>query len=465
MHLLQLAREASPSQAREHLDSALRAASDQIWVARNAARIFATHVGDRDAARAVIAALQPLTCIEWRLVAAAWCELHDFDAASACLERAATNARVTSDLCVVAMGYRDAGFEDEARLLVEGAARVAHHAMDAWIVANCYRDTFHDPTRARDVLDGGLRDAVGVGEIITFLRAFAAHGVGVPELAGYLARAMPSTVGDWLELSVAHHTLLHDVPTAARCVHEAARLATSPQDERAIAVARGRIQLELLDDERPKLPPSKLLVAGARSFAWDRDANRLLGWLRARIPRTSINTLARPDQFFANDDLVTLLELQKTGCIPHPLPAYLDSVRECAQREGANVDHQLRAFACTIVCVDDAASRESSAVAPVMAKLLESCLALGPDAVAGAAALFAALADAYEATRCTSNDDSLVVFAELGLALAGSWLDPTDPRLAPLVTRLLADPPELGDNWRNLARWTLPANSPLLQLR
>ena len=231
------------------------------------------------------------------------------------------------------------------------------------------------------------------------------------------------------------------------------------------------MQIELLDDERPKLPPSKLLAAGARSFGWDRDANRLLGWLRARIPRTSINTLARPDQFFANDDLVTLLELQKTGCIPHPLPAYLDSVRECAR---AGTDHQLRAFACTIVCVADAAERESDGVEPLLALLLESCLALGPDAVAGAAALFAALADAYDATRSTSRDGYLVLFAELGLALAASWLDPTDPRIASLVARMVEDiaawggAPAIGfarhPAWRELGRRTLPASSPLLRL-
>jgi hypothetical protein len=449
LDLLQRAAAATPTDARAHLAAVLRAASDQIWVARNAARIFATHVGDRDAARAVIGALQPLTCREWRLVAAAWTELGDATAARACLERAATNARVPLDLCIVALGYRDAQYEDEARLLVDGAARVASHAMDAWVIASCYRDAFLDPDRAREVLLEGMRDAVGVDEIVTCTRAFAAHDAGAAEIAGYLARAerVASTVHDWIALAAGFHTILRDGGEAIRCVNQAALLATSPQDERDIALARGRVVLELLDDERPKLPPSKLLAAGARAFAWDRDPDRLLGWLRARIPRTSISTLARRDQFFANDDLVTLLELQKTGNVPHPLPAYLDILRDVARGAG---DHLLRAFACTLLCIDDAAAIESERVAPLLVNLLESCLALGPDAVAGAAALFAALADAYEARR----EHDLVIVAELGLVLAAAWLDPTDPRIAPLLERARDD-----DAYADAARtWALLAS-------
>ncbi len=485
MDLLQRAQASPPDDARVHLGAALRAASDRIWVARTAARIFATHVGDRDAARRVIGELSPLTCIEWRLVAAAWCELGDRVTAGACLERAAANARIAGDLCTVAMGYRDAGYEDEARLLVEGAAQVATHAMDCWIVASCYRDAFRDPTRARALLEHGLRDATAVTELIGFARAFSAHGAELAELEALVERAAAaaSTVQDWIDVSRARHQILLDVPAAALAVDRASRLATSPQDERAVAVARGLLQVELLDDERPKLPPSKLLHAGARSFAWDRDPDRLLGWLRSRIPRAAINTLARPEQFFFNDDLVTLLDLQKTGHIPYPLPAHLDVLREVSRRTG-EVDHQLRAFACTILCIDDAAAVVPEGIEPVMALLLESCLALGPDAVAGAAALFAALADSYEAAQSTTARGYLVLFAELGLALAASWLDPTDPRVPPLVDRMIAEEREWrtdrtrGDAWllgltvfdqqhalwRALARRMLPATSPLARL-
>ena len=443
--LLQRAAVAPRAEARKHLATALRAASEEIWVARNAARIYATHVGDRDAAHAVIAALQPLTCREWRLVAAAWTELGDATAARGCLERAAANARVATDLCVVALGYRDAGYDDEARLLVDGAMRVAGRALDAWVVATCYRDHFGDVGCARDALNQGSRDAVGVAEIVTCTRAWAAHGADDAELAAYLARAegIASTVDDWLELAAAHLTVTRDDGAALACVDHATQLATSPQDERAIAIARGRVHLGLLDDERVKLPPSKLLAAGARTFAWDRDADRLLGWLRARIPRAAMTTLARGDQFFANDDLVTLLELQKTGHVPHPLPAYLDGLREVARAPAG--DPLLRAFACSLVCIDDAAAIRSGDIEPVMVALLESCLALGPDAVAGAAALFAALADAYEATRSRTLDADYAIAAEHGLALATEWLDPTDPRL-PRRAEPLPQP------WRSITR-------------
>jgi tetratricopeptide (TPR) repeat protein len=440
MDLLERAAGSSPSDARAYLDAAVRAASDRIWVARNAARLFATHVGDHHAARRVIGELEPLTCLEWRLVAAAYNELGERDDAGTCLERAATNARTPRDLCIVALGYRDAGYEDEARLLLDGAAQLAIHAMDVWIVANCYRDSFGDAGRARAVLANASRDAASVGEILGFTRAFAAHDANHDELADFVERAArrASTVHDWIEVSRAHHLVLLDPPEALLAIDRAAQLSTSPQDERTIAVARGLVQIELLDDERPKLPPSKLLAPGARSFAWDRDANRLLAWLRTRIPRTSIDTLSRPAQFLFNDDLVTLLDVQKSGNVPHPLPAQLDVLREYS-RLTTNFEHQLRAFACTLLCIDDAAAAIPDGAEAEMAALVESCLELGPDAVAAGAALFAAMADAYEATQSTTSMGYLVSFAELALALCAAWLDPTDPRLVPLLDGIIVD--------------------------
>ena len=440
MDLLERAVGSSPSEARGFLEAAVRAARDRIWVARNAARLFATHVGDRAAARRVVDELAPLTCLEWRLVAAAYYDLDDRDAAGRCLERAATNARTARDLCIVALGYRDIGYEDEARLLVDGAAQLASHAMDAWTVANCYRDSFDDAARGRAVLASGLREAASVGEILGFARALAAHDVEAAELSDIIARAArgASTVHDWIDVARAHHLLLLDPPAALLDLDRAAQLSVSPQDERAIAVARGVVQIELLDDERPKLPPSKLLAPGARSFAWDRDANRLLGWLRARIPRSSINTLSRPAQYMFNDDLVTLLDLQKSGNIPHPLPAQLAVVREYS-RLTTNFGHQLRAFTCALCCIDDAAVPIPDGAEVEMAALVESCIALGPDAVDGGVALFAAMADAYEATQSTTAMGYLVSLAELGLALCAAWLDPTDPRIVPLLERILAD--------------------------
>ena len=438
--LIARAAAAPPNEARSLLDNALRAASEQLWVARNAARVYATNLRDVEAARRVIDGLAPLTCLEWRLVAAAYNELGDRERAASCLERAANNARTARDLCVVALGYRDIGFEDEARLLVDGAIRVASHAMDAWIVATCVRDSFDDPARARSILHDAFRDAAGVTEILGFARAFAAHASERDELSDHVERAarVASTVQDWIEISRAHHLLLLDEAEALLAVDRGAQLATSPQDERAIAVARGRVQIGLLDDERPKLPPSKLLAPGARNFAWDRDPNQLLAWLRARIPRTAINTLSRPEQFLFNDDLVTLLELQKTGELPHPLPAQLDAVRAYSRRT-ESFDHQLRAFTCTLICIDDAAIAIPEGTGNEMATLVESCLALGPDAVAGAAALFAALADAHEATQSTTSMGYQALLAELGLALCAAWLDPTDPRIVPLLDRMLAD--------------------------
>jgi hypothetical protein len=442
LDLLTRAAAAPPEEARTILESVLRAAGDRIWVARNAARLYKAHVGDRDAARYVIDTMQPLTCIEWRLVSAAFSELGDRDAAGMCLERAAANARTANDLCIVALGYRDAGYDDEAQLIVDGAVQIAVHAMDAWTVACCLRDSFGDAPRALATLHAAVRDASGVGELLAFARALAAHDDD-PDALVERAAKLASTVHDWLEVARARHLTLLDPPGALLAVDRASQLSVSPQDERAIAVARGLIQLELLDDERPKLPPSKLLHAGARSFAWDRDPNRLLAWLRARIPRASINALSRPAVYFFNDDLVTLLDLKKTGNIPHPLPAHLDVLRDYVDAD----DAQLRAFACTVLCIDAAAKPEPAPL--VMVGLVEACLELGGDALAAAASLFAALVDSYEATQRTTE----MLHAEVGLALCAAAIDPSDPRITPLVERVGESRDAL---WRGLAARILP---------
>ena len=87
-----------------------------------------------------------------------------------------------------------------------------------------------------------------------------------------------------------------------------------------------------------------------------------------------------------------------------------------------------------------------------MATLLETCLALGAGAVEGAIGLFAGLADAYEATYCTTPRAYLVLFAELGLVLAAAWLDPSDPRIDGVIDRLLRDEPKFRDRATNPGR-------------
>src|SRR5688572_24359095 len=97
-----------PHAIRKALEAAARAANDRLWVARNVARLYREALADTAAARAILGEVAPLTCNEWRLVAAAWVELGDHAAATRCLERAAANARTAVDLCTIAMGYGDA---------------------------------------------------------------------------------------------------------------------------------------------------------------------------------------------------------------------------------------------------------------------------------------------------------------------------------------------------------------------
>ena len=201
--------------------------------------------------------------------------------------------------------------------------------------------------------------------------------------------------------------------------------------------------------------PNQLLRHGARTFGFERDGNKLFGWVRARLPRTSIDALARPGQFMFNDDLVALLEMQRTGVIPHPLPGYLDNLREVSRGLGPGEDRLTRAFACTLLCLEDAASSRPGGHEVTMGILLSTCLELGDPAIEGAVALFAALADAYEATYCTTRMAYLTLFAELGLALAASWLDPSDPRIEGVIDRLLRDEPVHRARRALSSRWLL----------
>jgi tetratricopeptide (TPR) repeat protein len=450
MDLLQRAQVAEPEVARECLEAAVRAANERIWVHRNAARIYREHLGDLAAARKVLREIAALTCSEWRLAAAGWTELGDLAEAVRCLERAATNAGTASDLCTVALGYRDSGYADEGLLLLDGADSLATQASDCWSLANTYL-ALGDFDRALATLERGLRDAVSVPERVALAHAFATYGAGNARLAEILADAerRAGTVPDWIQIAIAYHQLLFDTEAADRCTRQASHIAIDPKHERDIAVTRSRMTLQLLDDDRPRIAPANLLWPGSRSFGWDRDPARLLGWLRARIPRDSIVAMAALADFFTNDHFIALLDIAKSGLLPHPLPAYLGLLDQIRWREGPNVDHLVRAFACTLLCIEDAAVAIPEGQQPTIAVLLDSCIALGPDAVSAAISLFAAMADSYDAAHSTTRHAPTVLFAELGLVLAAAWLDPTDPRIPPLVDRLITDEPRYRASVRN----------------
>ncbi len=450
MDLLQRAQRAVDEVAREALETAARSANERIWVRRNAARIYRERFDDLASARAVLDELEPLTGIEWRLAAAAWAELGDRPRAIRCLESAASNARTAHDLCTVALGYRDCEFPDEGRLLVDGAEGLVTRALDCWTVANVKR-TFELP--GLPVLERGLLDAVDPIEIVTFAHALATYGADAETLGSALGRAElgASTVDGWLAVALAHQQLLQDQARAIACIGQASKLSISPDHERAIGISRTHANIsQLLDDERPRLPPHQLLRAGARTFGFARDPNKLLGWLRSRMPRSSGGALANQGAFHFHDDLITLLEIQRSGAVPHPLPAYGGGLREVARGIGPGEDLMRRAFACTLLCIDDAAGLAPGDHEGTLAMLLSTCLELGGDAVEGAIGLYAALADAYEATHVTSH---LALFADLALAMAAAWLDPSDPRIDGVIDRLFRDEPSYQP--RSSRRWLL----------
>ena len=117
--------------------------------------------------------------------------------------------------------------------------------------------------------------------------------------------------------------------------------------------------------------------------------------------------------------------------MPYPLPWHPREVLELVRwDEGDDIDHARRAFVCAVLCIDAAGPEYSDGTGQTLAIALESCLVLGREFVEAYVDLTAALVQGQE------DHDERALFGLFALLLAQAWIDPSDPRLRQVVSRL-----------------------------
>ena len=415
-----------------------------LRAARNLARKHRTD-GDVDAAtRTLAAAAQALLddpgtrAFAWRMLAAAWWELGDRDTAHHYLEHGRACATTVEELCDLACGYHAIGGRDAAAALVSRAETMAGE----WtMIAFTCEYELGDPERARACIDRGLRDPTDLDDALALVKRLPHDDQTIRD---HLARisSLAVTSEDYIEIAGICHVVVFDLESADPYLDRAAALATDERTRHQIAYRRMHWSMgaESIDAD-PELFPSEILRgAGRRAPGWERDPSHLFDVLRSKIDRATLADIAENEPWEGYDATADaiLVSFGATGRIPHPLSFQPRNELE-VERYGRGPDHLRRAFACAILCIDvagpspgdsDGGNDETSIPA-----LLESCIALGPDAVDGALGLFVAMADAYPKV----DQNYKLLFAELGMVLAAAWRDPSDPRLAPVITRLIAD--------------------------
>jgi hypothetical protein len=390
----------------------------------------------------------------WRRLAEGWRELGDLDTARHYLEHGRAFARDAEELCDIAEAYVRIADRETAQALVHEAETRGGW----WAVANVVLRWFDDPDRARASLERGLREAGSVDDVVSITKAFVYIDAEPEDLDRCLAMAEPhaSSVGDWIDLAWAHHVIVFDADEAHRCLVRAAQIATTDTDRHRIAYARHTWSLDAIDgipttDDLPpfELRPAAFVRRAGRSSGWDRDPERLFDWLRGQLDRSRLERVAALDDGYrVEDNLAELDRIRSSGLVPHPLTWRAQQVCELERWTSRSVDHVARAFACTVLCLDEAGPcSRTEGNESTLGVLLESCIELGAEAVSGLTSLLAAMADAYPHTVRTS----MPLFTELTLALAAAWLDPSDPRIESLVARLIEDERrdrELATGWR-----------------
>jgi hypothetical protein len=446
--------------ARRCAEQAVAHGDREVFVYLGAAAIHARELHDLASARRaldrcfeVFAAAADVRVGSWRHLAGGYAEvLGDAATARRCLERGEAPGGTTSveDLCVLADGYIE-HLDDKAtaRALVDRAMALVEATPAAdlggapWTLANLHRFALRDPEAAWRILERGLERAITAAGCLAIARAMANHAeeepVRRPLVLGCVTRAerLASTTGDWIAIAGAWHEQRGDPADIRRCLEQA--LAHGPDDAERTRIASGH--RHWLEDAASAdrlsargVAPAALVVTRRCLEQWQPDPSGLLDWLRGRITPDALARIAAADFGFGRDThLAALRDIQATGLIPQPLEWHPREVLELIRwRDGENIDHTARAFACTVLCLDAAGPSYRDGHEQTMAVLLESCLLLGDEATALAPGLMVTLVQSFAEFRAELG------FAYLGLLLAAAARDPHDPRLAPLADRLVA---------------------------
>ena len=457
-------------EARRCAEEAVAHGGAEAWLYREAAAVHARALGDPTGARLALdrgfeaLAAEPGARARDRCaLAGGYVDLlGDRDAARRCLEE--EGAASVDDLCALAQGYVEyLGDGATARALIERAMALADEAAPAdvggvsWTLANAHRHALGDRDAAWRVLERGLERATTVAGCLRIACAVASHAQAEPARRPFelscVTRAESRIVGtdDWIAIADAWHEHRGAPADVRRCLEQA--LAGRPDAAERARIAFGyrhwlgdAVSADRLSPRG--LAPAALVVRNRRLEEWEADPAGLLDWLRGRITPKALATMSVAD--FGSDrdtHLAALRDIVETGLIPQPLAWHPREVLAITRwLDGEKTDHAARAFACTVLCLDAAGPVYRDGHEPTPALLLESCLALGGEAVARAVGLMVTLAEAFEDYRHELG------FAYLGLILAAAARDPHDPRLARLAEMPIATEVDARHGpWRSLS--------------
>jgi hypothetical protein len=194
--------------------------------------------------------------------------------------------------------------------------------------------------------------------------------------------------------------------------------------------------------------PQQARVVVRHLPGWPQSASALLDWIRERLTRNHLLSIANSDPFGAHEHFPTLVEIWMSGRVPALLtfdPG--EALRLYRWSCGPDIDHVSRALCCTLLSIS---SDEDDFFDDVAAPLVDSCLAIGGDAPALAEQLLAWRAVSEPPNRAKPGEDHGCPdpVALLALVLLRIAADPDDARL-PDLARTVADAftPPGGPPW------------------
>ena len=424
----------------EHaLSRALALAGDDLVAYRNVARIQRTRLADPAGAAHALATAGAMllarsaTTSEWCALAAAWTALGDDDTALDYLRHARAVADACEDYCRI-------GDLDRA----EASARGVH---DRIAIAKACDDA-QDLDRLLANLDAAIEAIESVDGAIAVMRALDRFG------ASHEARVRCYATGTQYAASAADLLALSAIALddghALRCLDAARPLANANEQRRIAYRVRARQPAGDWPDDPARYTPGELLPWSARSLGWPHEPARLFDRLRTEVSGDALQTIASCDYGYElEQNLAALEDIVETGQLRHPLPWFPLEVLQLERwTDNLDMDHVAHGFACTVLLLDDSGPTPfTDGIESTISSHLRSCIVLGREYVEAAIGLYAAIANAH-------RDPLMRAFADLFLVLAAVWRDADDPRIPPLVARLVHDEAELrqqetvwGTNW------------------
>jgi hypothetical protein len=460
--------------ARRTLEAAL--GERDVWGVRAVAAIRVGRLGDGAGARAALEAAigacrrpqqrgvgtgftrPSVSGALWVILGRGFLEiLGDAEGLRRCLELGRDQARGAGNadhLCSIATEWAQSVDRGEGIALLREAESLTANAR-AWTIANAWHALGEAGEVAR-VLDAALAAAASCRAAIEVVRAWASHRELARARASFpRAEALAATGSDWLALAEAAYDAGFGEEPVRRALERAAELAED--DPARAAVAHG--YLIWLGDEAAAsgagvrgVRPESLRPRLRTLDGWESSASVLFDWLRARVPPETLVRISQADYGIAAEEhLSALRDICGSGLVPADMPwEPLEVLGLYRWSSGERVDHLGRALCALLLCLSPGPVDDLSTSGPI---LVESCLALGPEAVRLGAQALAWLGETAGTPIEGAGKHGLDPdqgSAQLCLLLLAAAAAPDDPRFDALASRLCAHPSE---DLAYLARW------------